>query len=86
MKAKQSFTGAVAGLILLGQVALAEDVVKVTADTYVRAETDYQVKTYVENTGCFGKFVHTAGRPTMSTTRLPFELIGTRSIPSAYLI
>jgi len=58
MKTKQLFTGVVAGLMMLGQTALAEDVVKVTADTYVRAETDYQVKTYVENLGCFGKFIH----------------------------
>jgi hypothetical protein len=41
-----------------GQAALAEDVVKVTADNYVRAETDYQVKTYVDKLGCFGKFFH----------------------------
>ena len=38
--------------------ALAGDVVKVTADNYVRAETDYQVKTYVEGLRCFGKFIH----------------------------
>ena len=44
MKTKQSFTVVVAGLMMLGQIALAEDVVKVTADNYVRAETDYQVK------------------------------------------
>jgi cytochrome c556 len=44
--------------MLIGQAALAEDVVKVTADNYVRAETDYQVKTYVEGLGCFGKFIH----------------------------
>jgi hypothetical protein len=44
--------------MLLAQAALAGDLVKVTADTYVRAETDYQIKTYVENFGCFGKFVH----------------------------
>jgi hypothetical protein len=36
----------------------AENSVKVTADTYVRAETDYQFKTYVDNLGCFGKFFH----------------------------
>lgn len=44
--------------MLISQAALAEDVVKVTADNYVRAETDYQVKTYVEGLGCFGKFIH----------------------------
>ena len=31
--------------ILIGQAALAGDVVKVTADNYVRAEHDYQIKT-----------------------------------------
>jgi len=44
--------------MLLGQPAFAEDLVKVTADNYVRAETDYQVKTYVDNLNIFGKFVH----------------------------
>ena len=43
----------------LTPVALsAEDSVKVTADTYVRAETDYQFKTYVDKVGCFSKFFH----------------------------
>ncbi len=44
--------------MLIGQAVFAEDVVKVTADNYVRAETDYQVKTYVDKLGCFGKFTH----------------------------
>ncbi|OVE73750.1 hypothetical protein BVX94_03015 [bacterium B17] len=44
--------------VLLGQISLADDVVKVTADNYVRAETDFQISTYVKNTGCFGKFIH----------------------------
>ena len=44
--------------MLIGQAALAEDVVKVTADNYVRAETDFQLKSYVESVGCFGKFFH----------------------------
>jgi hypothetical protein len=38
--------------------AQATPAVKVTADNYVRAETDYQLKTYVEDLGCFGKFIH----------------------------
>ena len=62
MKTNQSLAVVVAGLImagmLIGQASWAEDVVKVTADNYVRAETDYQVKTYVEGLGCFGKFIH----------------------------
>ena len=62
MKTNQSLAVVVAGLImagmLIGQASWAEDVVKVTADNYVRAETDYQVKTYVDDLGCFGKFIH----------------------------
>jgi len=61
MKTKAFFTVVVAGLTLAGLTAMAafaEDVVKVTVDNYVRAETDYQVKTYVEGLGCFGKFIH----------------------------
>ena len=58
MKTKPFITVVVVGLMMLGQAALAEDVVKVTADTCVRAESDYQFKTYVEDFGCFWKFVH----------------------------
>ena len=38
--------------------AQAQDEVKVTADNYVRAETDLQIKGYVESMDCFGKFNH----------------------------
>ncbi len=38
--------------------ALAEDPVQVTADNYVRAETDFQMKGYIENLNCFGTFNH----------------------------
>ena len=38
--------------------ALAEDAVQVTADNYVRAETDLQIKGYAETMDCFGKFNH----------------------------
>ena len=38
--------------------ALAQDSVKVTATNYVRAETDFQMRGYIEKLGCFGKFVH----------------------------
>ena len=85
MKTKQLFTVVVAGLMILGQTALAEDVVKVTADNYVRAETDYQVKTYVESLGNFRKIRPQLANPTMSTTRLPSEPIGTRSTRLEYL-
>jgi hypothetical protein len=33
--------------------------VRVTPDNYVRAESDFQLKEYVEKYDCFGKFVHT---------------------------
>jgi hypothetical protein len=36
--------------------ALAEDLVQVTADNYVRAESDFQMKSYIENFNCLGKF------------------------------
>jgi hypothetical protein len=36
----------------------AEELVKVTADNYVRAETDVQMKGYVKTMDCFGKFNH----------------------------
>jgi hypothetical protein len=36
----------------------AQDVVQVTADNYVRAESDFQMKGYIENFNCFGKFSH----------------------------
>jgi hypothetical protein len=51
-------TTTITAVLAVACAASADDVVKVTADSYVRAETDYQVKTYVENMGCFGKFVH----------------------------
>ena len=38
--------------------AHAENLVKVTADNYVRAETDIQMKGYAETMDCFGKFNH----------------------------
>ena len=37
--------------------AFAEDL-KVTANNYVRAETDFQMKGYIENYDSFGKFSH----------------------------
>jgi hypothetical protein len=44
--------------IFASSSAFAEDSVKVTADNYVRAETDFQMKGYVETMDCFGKFNH----------------------------
>ena len=38
--------------------AHAEDPVKVTANNYVRAESDIQMIGYIESLNCFGKFEH----------------------------
>jgi hypothetical protein len=38
--------------------AYAEDAVKVTASNYVRAESDFQMKGYIESYNNFGKFEH----------------------------
>ena len=38
--------------------AFAEDPVQVTAVNYVRAESDFQMKGYIEKLDCFGKFTH----------------------------
>jgi hypothetical protein len=43
---------------VLAPAHAAEDLVKVTADNYVRAETDVQMKGYVETMDCLGKFNH----------------------------
>ena len=71
--------------MLIGQAVFAEDVVKVTADNYVRAETDYQVKTYVEGLGCFGKFIHSSEALRCRQPDSPSEPIGTRSTRLEYL-
>ena len=38
--------------------ALAKDSVQVTAENYVRAESDFQMKGYIAQFNCFGKFAH----------------------------
>jgi len=38
--------------------ALAKDSVQVTAENYVRAESDFQMKGYIAQFNCFGKFTH----------------------------
>ena len=38
--------------------AQAADAPKVTANNYVRAESDLQMKLYIDRDDCFGKFVH----------------------------
>ena len=47
-------------VLLLGVAgpAVAQDPVKVTADNYVRAESDFQMKGYIESYNNFGKFHH----------------------------
>ncbi len=45
-------------LIFSLTLAHADDTVKVTADNYVRAESDIQMKGYIESYNCFGKFHH----------------------------
>jgi hypothetical protein len=47
-------------VLLLGVAgpAVAQDPVKVTADNYVRAESDFQMKSYIESYKSFGKFHH----------------------------
>ena len=44
--------------LLAAAPAFAAEAPKVTAGNYARAETDYQLKTYVESMDNFGKFVH----------------------------
>jgi hypothetical protein len=42
----------------LSPPALAEDDVRVTARNYVRAESDFQMKSYIQKFDCFGKLHH----------------------------
>jgi hypothetical protein len=48
----------VTALLAFAQPALAQDPVQVTADNYVRAESDFQMKGYIESFNCFGKLHH----------------------------
>ena len=49
----------IAGILISALAsAHAEYLVQVTADNYVRAETDLQIKGYAETMDCFGKFNH----------------------------
>ena len=45
-------------LSMAGKPALAGNSFEVTANNYVRAETDFQMRGYIEKLDCFGKFVH----------------------------
>lgn len=40
------------------QSTMAEEAPGVTIQNYVRAETDFQMRSYVEKFQCFGRFVH----------------------------
>ena len=48
----------VAMAIVPSSSALAADAPKVTIQNYVRAETDLQMRNYVESMDAFGKFAH----------------------------
>ena len=48
----------VAMTILSGYPVLAADAPEVTIQNYVRAETDLQMRNYIENMDAFGKFAH----------------------------
>ena len=56
-----------------------ENGARVTARNYVRAESDFQMKSYIEKFDCFGKL----GSPTTSRTSSPFGATGTRCTHSA---
>ena len=64
MKMKLSLQRLLQALLITGiamfalSPAYAEDAVKVTAGNYVRAESDIQMKGYIEALNCFGKFGH----------------------------
>ena len=64
MKSQSVFQRTLQALLITGisivafAPAHAENPVKVTADNYVRAESDFQMKVYVENLDCFGEFTH----------------------------
>jgi hypothetical protein len=64
MKTQSTLQQALQALLITGisifafAPALAEDPVQVTAENYVRAESDFQMKGYIENLNCFGKFTH----------------------------
>jgi len=45
-------------VLLVVTTSLAEDAAKVTANNYVRAESDFQMKTYIEQMDNFGRLVH----------------------------
>jgi len=50
---------AIAGLSIFAMAtAYAADALKVTPFNYVRAETDFQMKSYIDKFNCFQKFVH----------------------------
>ncbi len=55
---RATMTIAICAILLAASGVLAADAPTVTANNYVRAESDYQFKTYIENYDCFGKFVH----------------------------
>ncbi|MDH3770477.1 MAG: DUF1214 domain-containing protein, partial [Nitrospirota bacterium] len=64
MKTTSKFQRTLQALLITGisifafAPAHAADPVQVTADNYVRAESDFQMKGYIDKLDCFGKFTH----------------------------
>ena len=64
MKTKPTLQRTLQALLVTGISVLtavttqAADAPKVTADNYVRAESDIQMRGYIESFKCFGKFHH----------------------------
>jgi len=64
MKTQRIFQRTLQALLITGisisalAPAHAAEAPKVTANNYVRAESDFQMKGYIENLNCFGKFEH----------------------------
>ncbi|MEK6250261.1 MAG: hypothetical protein N2C12_18905, partial [Planctomycetales bacterium] len=64
MKMKLSLQRALKALLITGIAvftlasAHAAEAPKVTANNYVRAESDLQMKLWIKNLDCFGKFNH----------------------------
>jgi len=64
MKTQSIFQQTLQALLITGisifalAPAFAQDPVLVTAENYVRAESDFQMKVYIEKLDCFGKFYH----------------------------
>ena len=61
----------IAMAIVPGFSVLADDPPEVTIQNYVRAETDLQMRNYVENMDAFGKFAHVREAYDVTTQKTP---------------